>query len=467
MKIKFTFSIRLTIWYSLMLLVALAIFGTLTYLFIARQLYDEQYANLAENAEQISEIMRLSNTRLDIEYLNKESDEFNLNETGIFFEIRDDSGESIFKSRNFPLSLPTILPQLAKNDRLTIRDRSGAAYNLYITSANLASNNSSDRQVYYLYVGQSIIYVEKILRRIRILLLILCPIILALASLGGWHLARRSLGPVVAITQTARDISMHHLDKRLPEPDQHDELSQLVQTFNEMINRIQNGVRQIQQFTADASHELRTPLTIMRGEIEVALRKPRSDKEYQQVLKSGLQELQWMEKIVNELLLLSRADASEIKLNQKKIVLNTLLNEIVQSQQALARSRGLSLHFKNPRQAIVSFIDADKVRQMVINIIDNAIKYTAPGGTILVQLYQEENHVLLQFKDTGIGIASKDLPFVFDRFYRVNKARSRQQHSSGLGLAICRWIAEAHQGKIHIESQLGKGTTVTVWLPVA
>ena len=468
MKLNTPVSLRLTAWYSLMLLISLSLFGALSYFFIYRELYDEQYSVLSESAEQISEIMRLKNDQLDTDHLMRETDEeLNLTESGIFFEVWNNKLERIYHSPNFPKFLKTYPPSIGADGSTRIKDQYGVIFHLVTVPVSLISDSEKDQIVFYIRIGQSVLYVERILRRIRDFIFWLTPGILFLAGLGGWILARRVLKPVSEITEAARDISMHHLDMRLPAPVQNDELGQLIRTFNGMIERIQVGVRKIRQFTADASHELRTPLTVMKGEMEVALRRPRKKETYIQVLKSGLQELEWMEKIVDDLLTLSRADAGEIIMEQRWVNIVPVVREVLHFHRNQAQEKHIAISFDAKSYDIKCFIDPDRIRQVVSNLIDNGLKYTPEEGEIHVKLFKKENTVELVVQDTGIGIPAEDLPFVFDRFYRVDKARSRTQRSSGLGLAICKWIVEAHGGQIKINSVVQKGTTVNVRLPLS
>lgn len=466
MKIKLAFSLRLTLWYSLILFLALGLFGMLSYWFISKQLYNEQFSQLSEDAEQISEVFRLRNSALDISHVKHEAEELNLNENGVFFEIWDASQNRLFQSRNFPIHLETPPPADEKINQQKLREHTRTVFNLYTSPVYIYAKAGTGKLIFFIRTGQSTLYVEKILQRIRILLLWLIPLVLILAGLGGWHLARRAIKPVADITSAARDISLFHLDKQLPALDQHDELGQLVGTFNDMIERIRVGVQKIQQFTADASHELRTPLTVLRGEMEVALRKQRGAAEYRQVLQSGLQELAWMEKIVNDLLLLSRADAGELKLNKKKVMMNQFLSELVSQQKSFVESNDLTIDLDLSQAPLRCSIDPDRIRQVLNNILDNAIKFTPKAGKISILLSNHFDEMLIRCTDSGIGIPTDDVPHIFDRFYRVNKARSRGQHGSGLGLSICKSLVEAHGGRIEIESAVNKGTAVNIWLPI-
>ncbi len=317
---------------------------------------------------------------------------------------------------------------------------------------------------YYVLVGQSTLYVTNILAQIRELLILFGIGMLMIAGIGGWYLARRALKPVSEITNTARTLSAYHLDKRLPEKGQEDELGQLVHTFNEMIDRIQSGVLRIQQFSSDASHELRTPLTILRGETEIALRKERSKEEYQNVLGSLLEEVLRMEKIVDDMLFFTRADSGHIPLQNIKSNLVELLEEIIRKMQPLAKEKAINITFHPVQSNIIYKIDPGKFSQLMSNVLDNAVKYTNKGGSVNVDIKQLDKHISIEVKDNGIGIPEEEISKVFDRFYRVDKSRSGDSRSNGLGLSICKWIVEAYQGNIKIKSEEGRGTTLVITL---
>jgi heavy metal sensor kinase len=325
--------------------------------------------------------------------------------------------------------------------------------------------------------------VEDALNTLLIILIITVPLALMVAILGGQFLAHKALKPVDNITQTARMITSQNLNKRIDPPKVNDEISRLIETFNEMISRLDQSFRQIKQFSSDASHELKTPLTILKGEVEVMLRKERTPQEYQQTLKSNLEEVNRMSQIVEDLLLLSKADIGEIRLSKEDINLTEILTEVAAQMDMLARSRRLHLFTSNHHQEIHIFGDALRMRELLINLIENGIKYTEEGGSIHITLQKEypppvrnlsdwgegerEKFVKIIVTDTGIGIAKEDQERIFNRFFRVDKARSREQGGSGLGLSICKWIVEAHQGEIKVESELGKGSSFIVKLPLS
>jgi len=278
------------------------------------------------------------------------------------------------------------------------------------------------------------------------------------------------------ITQTARMITSQNLNQRISPPKVTDEISRLTETFNGMISRLDQSFRQIKQFSSDASHELKTPLTILRGEVEVALRKERPPAEYQKVLKSNLEEVHRMAQIVEDLLLLSRADNGEIQLSLKEIDLAEILNEMVPQARFLAQPQNLVLQAFLPEEKVTILGDSLRIRELLLNLIENAVKYSEDGGQVTIYLSRqnsapsgerkENGFAEIRVTDTGIGIAKEDQERIFDRFFRVDKARSREQGGSGLGLSICKWIVEAHQGKITVESDLEKGSSFIVLLPL-
>jgi two-component system, OmpR family, sensor kinase len=322
-------------------------------------------------------------------------------------------------------------------------------------------------------VASSLEDVEDALNTLFLILIIAVPLALMIASLGGQFLANKALRPVDHITQTARVITSQNLNQRIRPLKVKDELSRLIDTFNDMISRLDQSFRQIKQFTADASHELKTPLTILKGEVEVTLRKERAPADYEQTLKSNLEEINRMSQIVEDLLLLSKADIGEVRLNPEDILVSEVLNEVVIQMKILAHSKKIEIDTFQDDDIYISG-DLLRVRELFLNLIENGIKYSEEGGAIRVTLRKvsqpngeaERAFAEIVVSDNGMGIAREDQERIFDRFYRVDKARSRDQGGSGLGLSICKWIAEAHQGEIKVESEVGKGSSFIVRLPL-
>lgn len=297
------------------------------------------------------------------------------------------------------------------------------------------------------------------------ILIWLVPLAMLFAIAGGWLLAKLALRPVVGAARTAESISLANLKARLPEYTGKDEFGALVTTLNRMIARLEEGVKRLQQFTQDAAHELRTPLTILRGELELAYQDENAAEETRAWLQRILDRVITLGQIVDNLMLLARSDSGDYPIHKTRFRLDVAVKEIFEDLQILAEGRPLAVHLQN-LEAVEFFGDEALVRRLLLNLCDNALKYTSPGS-IELSLKKVDTRIELALSDTGKGIPAEDLPHIFDRFYRVDKARSSGAAgaSSGLGLAICQWIVSAHGGKIEVVSELGKGTTVRVSLP--
>jgi len=334
-----------------------------------------------------------------------------------------------------------------------------------------------------LQVGLSLESLFRARRSYLVTLAAILPLGLLLAGGGGWLLARRALRPVDAMTQAARRIEAENLAERLQGAEADDELGRLADTLNEMLGRLEAAFTQVRRFSADASHELRTPLTVLRGEIEVALRSPRSAEEYRRVLESALQEVERLSRLAADLLLLSRADAGALRPAGEAVELDRLVEEAVKQGQILARGRGVQVGLE-ALEPLVAQGDAGLLGQVLLNLLDNAIKYTPAGGRVSLALRAAEptpptaprssqlpagagRWAEIAVSDTGVGIPSDALPRIFDRFFRADQARSRGAGGAGLGLCIARTIAELHGGRIDVESAPGVGSTFRLLVPLA
>jgi signal transduction histidine kinase len=242
------------------------------------------------------------------------------------------------------------------------------------------------------------------------------------------------------------------------------EVALRTEELNQALARLDSNLRQMRQFHADASHELRTPLTIMRGEVEVALRTSRTPEEYQRVLASVLEEMNRVSAIVEHLLLLARADSGQILIERAPVSIDALLEELHPQAVLLAGRKEITVTLEKEGPVMV-LGDSDKLRQLFLNLIDNAIKYTPEGGQVRLRVRGDSGFAVVSVEDTGIGIAPEDVPHIFDRFFRADRARSREMGGTGLGLAICQWIIDGHHGWIDVQSTLGEGSCFTVYIP--
>jgi len=313
-------------------------------------------------------------------------------------------------------------------------------------------------------VGTSLEYVQASMQNLLLILLISVPTLIFVAGLAGYFLAGKALKPIRDIATTTRHITANNLDERITVEVAKDDIGQLSQTINDMLDRLSQAFLKVTQFSADASHELRTPLTILRGEVEIGLRGDRSAAEYRDILVSNLEEIERMSKIVSDLLLLSRSDMGQEVLSRESVDLQEVVQELINQLAMLAEQKKITLTGDIQPVPLVSG-DKLRLRQMAANLIANAIRYTSESGRVNVRLEAVAEGVKLVIEDTGIGIPEADLPRIFDRFYRVDKARSREEGGSGLGLSIVKWIVDAHHGDITVESVVDEGTTFTVVLP--
>ena len=458
---------RLTAWYVTLLAIILILFSVLLNYFLAKRLYESVDNSLTVSATVVatSATMRLGNSPLP--GLNQLFEQFmsqgNFNK---FYRIYDGSGNVGSRSKNisasqFPLSQTAYADALEGKNSYETFKVGGQQPIRVITMPVLLEG----QLINLVQVGTSLEAVQETLRNLKIFLFTAVPSVLILAALFARFMARRALKPISRIIDTARDIGQgQELSKRIPVLKIKDELGQLALTFNEMMNRLENSFAQMRQFSSDASHELRTPLTVLKGQNELILSKQRKPEEYQEVISSNLEEINYMSKVLEDLFVLSKSDENQVNLDCKQVDLRALVEEICKHAEILAGEKNIKI--------VIAFLepteikgDEVRLRQMVWNVLQNGIKYTQRGGELKISLQNEGEFALLTIQDTGIGIPEEELPLIFNRFYRVDKARTRDEGGSGLGLSICRQIAEAHKGKIEVESKLGVGTRFKISLP--
>jgi two-component system OmpR family sensor kinase len=482
---------RLTLWYSLILLTTLVAFGLITYDYVRQQLsdnldrslkYEVQWvqsyiepkvskvkpskkfrskAKLPEQS-QIPQVNDSSFVQSDTEMTQADNEIWNqiyehalFNPKKTLIEVTNKWGAIVFRTYSVgdevldvgDVPLQTIKIQSLKTEKgLDLRVAATATENLQI------------------YVAYPLDEFNEMLGNLFSIFLILIPIALAVSLIGGWFLAFISLRPVDIVTKTAREITAHNLDKQIPRRGVDDELGRLISTFNEMIARLRHSFDQVKQFSVDASHELRTPLTIMRGEVELALRNPKSSEEYRRVLVSNMEEIVRLTSIIENLLTLSKGDMKSPELQFEKIQMQEIVQELYEDSEIIAAKKHVVIDLtKNENVTLVG--DRVRLRQLFLNLVDNAIKYTPEDGRVTLSSQRQNGWITVKVQDTGIGIPKEEQSKIFDRFYRADMGRSREFGGSGLGLSIAKWIAELHRGRIEVESEPGKGSTFTVYFP--
>ena len=328
------------------------------------------------------------------------------------------------------------------------------------------------------FEGDSVLYVVRAaaplepvddsLARLRVVLLWLVPLTLLVASAIGWFLGNVAMRPLGRMITQAQRIGVGRLHERIEVPESGDELQRLAKTFNDMLGRLEEGLKRIRQFSAAASHELRTPLTIMQGELEVALRKPRTPEEYRGALRLQLEAAGEMTHTVEELLMLARSEASSRTIDWRPVELGELVDRVSDAWQPVAKAKGVRLDIPY-RESLWVRAESRLLDRVIANLLDNAIRHTPAEGMVTVWAERHHREACLTVHDTGPGIPAEELPHIFDRFFKKRAAHDGSSHgsspSTGLGLGLCRWIVEAHYGRIEVTSPPGRGAAITVWLP--
>jgi two-component system OmpR family sensor kinase len=452
---------RLTLWYSSLLALTLILLGGVSYGLLSYSLERDMDASL----QSVARVLEERSQGRSLSFPPSEIDEafrrfFGFSPWERYYGLFDPGGRMNSGSGQLRLS-----PQAMKNaaeGRLTFETVHGIAeYPVRILTLPVVRVG---RLVNLIQVGMSLENSQATMRRFLLILSAVLPVALLLAGGGGWLLARRALMPVDRMAEAARRISVENLTERLSDPGKGDELSRLARTLNQMLDRLESSFLQVRQFSADASHELQTPLTILKGEMEVALRMERSPGEYRRILESGLEEIDRISRLVDGLLLLSRAEAGALKMDWKNVELSLLLEEVYEQGKVPADARGVTLSLGD-RVPLSIVGDKGHLRRALLNLVDNGIKYTPAGGRVTLSLERNEGWACLSVEDTGIGISEEDRARIFERFYRSPEALSIGG-GHGLGLCIARSIAETHGGKIEIESTPGQGSRFTILVPL-
>jgi len=384
---------------------------------------------------------------------------------GALVRIVDTHGRTVYRSPGFAaLTAPAASvanPLHGSVWRGSVASRDGQQVRLY--SAPLAENGQTFGVI---QVAAPLAPVTGALRSAAIAFAVLAPFVLLLGAVGGYWLAAQALRPARRLTSAARLIEAKDLRRRVPVPVAHDEMYELAITFNAMIARLDEAFARQRRFVADASHELRTPIAAIRTLTETTLEDetPQLD-DYRTTLGAVNAEAERLGQLVADLLALARSDEGQLHLDQVPVRLDQITLDAVAVAEPLAEERGVAVtvHAANPVT-----IEGDEARliQVVVNLLDNAIRYTPAGGKVEARVATHRSQALLVVRDTGRGIAADDLPHIFERFYRADPARSRADGGSGLGLAIVEWVVHAHGGTIHVESHPGRGSVFTVTLPL-
>src|SRR6266700_4357645 len=319
---------------------------------------------------------------------------------------------------------------------------------------------------YLLLVGASMQPMEDTVDAFLRSLAWLIPSGVLLAALAAWWMAGKALEPVAELAGAAREIVVSHLDRRLPVRGTDDELDHLATEFNETLARLEKAVGEMKQFTASISHEFRTPLAVLRGEAEVALMQAHSPEHYRRVLSSQLEEFEKLSRMINQLLTLARAESGDVAIAHEPVNISSMTESLAEQLEPVAASKDVSISCKCDSDVILRG-DAAWVERIILNLADNAIKFTPTGGHVQIKLSRADSSAILDIADDGIGISPDDVPHIFERFYRADPSRSNRADGAGLGLSLVKWAVDQHRGSIQVESTPGHGTRFTVRLPLS
>ncbi len=491
MKWKFSvpgIRVQLTVWYTLVSAVLILIFGVTLYTALQTMLISSFDTTLQMRAQQVAEGVSINHNVVSVSDIVSELPELNATAAlldpedvnngkdsngdsvnayvnrNIIVRVFDTHGKTIFcypASCNIALSRTSISqPMQGKPWHGTITNANGQQIRLYSTML------VSDKTIFgVVQVGQPFASVNERMQDIIFLLLLCTPLVLLFSAYGSYLLAGHAFRPIHRLTNIAHEIGAKDLHQRVPIPHANDEVRELALIFNQMIGRLEQAFNQQRRFVADASHELRTPVSVIRSITDVALAQPSASEEYVQVLQEINAESERLGKLINDLLALARADEGLVQFDQDTVQLDLLTSDVVDSMEALAAERKVMLTVGELHTATI-LGDAARLIQVIMSLVDNALTYTNAGGSVTLSVKTTKTHALLIVRDTGIGIAPKDQPHIFERFYRADPARSRAAGGSGLGLSIVDWVVRAHDGTVSVESRPGQGSTFTVVFPL-
>jgi heavy metal sensor kinase len=398
----------------------------------------------------------------DLTLLRQRFDEiYSVKDDGKYLQVIDQDGNWLYRSRRLvEQGLPLPPPETLPSQGTLVEFHQGTRY-VRVLSYPIHVNGRG----YSVQTGIALNKSMVLLYAFRAQLLLLTPVVLVLAAIGGHVMSRKALAPVAAIANQARHINDRNLDVRLPISGTKDEISLLSDTLNQMLARVEAGVRSMREFTANAAHELRTPLALIRTEVEVALSMPRSAGEYREACQHVQAESVRMSGLIGSLLTLARADAGMQTLRFEQVDVNQLVAEIGEKWEKAMRLDFLDFTLTAPAERICVLADRNALQRLLTILLDNAFHYTQAGGSIELRVAGEGDRVTFTVMDTGIGIAPEHQPKVFDRFYRVDRSRGANASGAGLGLALAKWIAEKHGTAIVLESAPGKGSSFAFSLP--
>jgi heavy metal sensor kinase len=453
---------KVVLFYMVVLFVVLSTLGIFLYFSLSRIVYDSVDSSLLSKAKALATLVKDNGNETEFNFSDEVMWEYNSPKSTSFFQIRRLDGTLIEKSESVGnLELP-FSPSSQKLTFQTIQFKEKAAR---LVNFNVPQENdqATKRGGLIIQCAEDIGSQINLLKTYRIVLFLSVLGILIISSSGGFLIARKALTPVKKISESIDRVSESNLSERINSDHIPEELKVLASSFNRTFGRLEKSFNRQRQFASDASHELRTPLSVILSQSDIILRKERSAEEYKSGLTTILGASKLMSDIVRKLLALARLDTDKVELKIEHLDLAAIINEAMALLKPLAEIKGITINVSADEQHVISG-DRAALLELFTNIIDNAIKYNFPQGGIDISIRKEQGFLVTEVRDKGIGIPEKDLDKVFDRFYRVEKSRSKEISGVGLGLSICNDIVKLHDGRIEIRSKVNKGTIVTVYL---
>jgi len=459
MKYQFTIRVRLTLMYFAVLALSFVAFFWICDVGFQHSIETTVNEASRTNVELIKRLVADKAAEGDAEVSRELEDLAKLWASGALFQVADSDGHWLYRSKQFLNERPALPSAPTQGLRFVTTNLDFNQYRVALERAEARG------KVFEIHAAVPTEPFDQALDRFRVIEKGALPLVVSIASLLGYWLSGRSLAPVSRITRTAEEIGIENLSRRLDVPRPRDELRRLTETLNAMLGRIETSFRRVTQFTADASHDLRTPVAVIRTTAEIALRKSRSDEEYREALSRILDTSIETSGLLENLLMLARADAGAAELEMHPLDLGNHVKKAREQGAILAATKSLNFTLQVPDAAVMVRADAIAIDRLLLILVDNAVKYTPFGGCCEIALTTSETEAHISVKDTGVGIEAAELESIFERFHRADKVRSRETAGAGLGLAIARWIASVHGGSITAESSAGAGSVFHVRLP--
>jgi heavy metal sensor kinase len=462
-KTKFGLRTRLTVFYTLIFGVLLMVLAAVSYRVLAQQLDSDATATLTEMTNGLHGYLRFDEGKPSIVYDNTDPNEAEFVQRATrFYQIYDATTGALLTQSDALEPLGVLFtPQEVKRLRdQSFHDVQTDYGRIRLTNSVVTGDSPTD--LFLLQVGVSLAPSDAALRRFRRLLLWGMPAGLLIAVIAGRAMAGLALAPLARLAAAARTIDAANLQQRLPVRGTGDELDKVAQSFNDTLARVEDVVGEMRQFSTAIAHELRTPIAALRGEIELAARKAGATDEQREVLASQLEELDKLKRLIDQLLTLARAESGQIRLAHERVELAPLVSSIVEQLEPVANAQGLQLVETITAQPAIEG-DASWIERLLLNLLDNAFKFTPPGGAVTVNLSERDGQAVLEVSDTGVGMTPDVVPHVFERFYRGDPARSGG-FGVGLGLSLVKWIVDRHNGTVTAAGTPGLGARFTITL---